>query len=355
MNTHHLISCLALGLTCGCTLDLPRDTEFEFGERADQGLVEEPLDSGTGMGGAVGRSHDAGAGGFDDAGQLNDAGAADFNDFGAGGDDDAGEEGAGGSPMGGADAGGGAQADGGLGPTNPLAAFPDIRLVGYWGFDEREGEWAEDRSGNRHHGHVHPGADWITAGKRGGALGFDGRGLVDVGAFDVPGEGMTLTAWVYLDGEAEPDASRIISKAVGSDDDEHHWMLSLRYLPGEDGPHLRFRVRTSGPVGERTDYIIGDGPTVPSNRWVHAAATYDGEFMSVYLNGQLTGRRAKTGPIAADPQMRVLVGSNPDQFGPWVGALDEVAVLARALRPEEVCRLAEVDDWTCSGFSSSPE
>jgi hypothetical protein len=49
-----------------------------------------------------------------------------------------------------------------------------VGMIGYWKFDETSGTVAHDSSGNNLSGTVQNGAAWITSGKQGGALLFDG-------------------------------------------------------------------------------------------------------------------------------------------------------------------------------------
>ncbi|MHC4147046.1 MAG: hypothetical protein ACYSUD_20025, partial [Planctomycetota bacterium] len=106
----------------------------------------------------------------------------------------------------------------------PAGARAD--LEGYWRFDEGSGSMASDSSGNGRDGTIsgpawHP-VGWDGAGR---SLDFDGTNdLVEVGAFDVVGSGITLAAWIRPD-DFEINGSRIITKADEFGDNDHWWML----------------------------------------------------------------------------------------------------------------------------------
>jgi hypothetical protein len=75
-----------------------------------------------------------------------------------------------------------------------------VRLVGYWNFDEWEGDTAYDRSGNSRHGsltNMEPQGDWVNSKSGlGEALEFDGAdAYVAVG--DAGSGIQTISFWMY--------------------------------------------------------------------------------------------------------------------------------------------------------------
>ena len=100
-------------------------------------------------------------------------------------------------------------------------------LEGYWKFDEGSGNTVSDSSGNGRDGTI-SGAAWHSVGwdGTGRSLDFDGTNdLVELGAFDVVGPGITLAAWIRPD-DFGINGSRIISKADEFGINDHWWMLS---------------------------------------------------------------------------------------------------------------------------------
>ncbi|MEM9058571.1 MAG: LamG-like jellyroll fold domain-containing protein, partial [Pseudomonadota bacterium] len=166
------------------------------------------------------------------------------------------------------------------------------------------------------------------AGRLGGALTFGGGDdAVDLGAFDVSGEGLTLAAWLFVDSVAGiGDEARVISKATGVSGDDHLWMLGLY----EDGTALRFRLNTAS--GGTTTLGSPTG-VVPAGAWVHVAAVYDGSEMRLYADGSLAASVAKTGSLNQAPGAGVALGNQPAGLTNrgLIGRLDDAVILGEAL------------------------
>ena len=73
------------------------------------------------------------------------------------------------------------------------------------------------------------------------------------------------------------------------------------------------------------------------NVWYHAAATYDGTTVTLYLNGQPEGSRAVTLNTVLNPD-GLTIGYRPGG-AKWEGQLDEVMLFNRALAPNEVAAI----------------
>ncbi len=75
----------------------------------------------------------------------------------------------------------------------------------------------------------------------------------------------------------------------------------------------------------------------PVNRWSHAALTYDGETLVLYVNGTRVSSRATSGAILRTTDPLWIGGNHP--YGEYFqGLIDEVRVYDRALSPGEVRR-----------------
>lgn len=83
---------------------------------------------------------------------------------------------------------------------------------------------------------------------------------------------------------------------------------------------------------------IDTGFVAPTNVWTHVALTYDGAHVHVYANGALVHTRASNGVIGdAHPDeddFKIGARQRVPQF--FAGLIDEVAVFAVALSPEEI-------------------
>ncbi len=220
----------------------------------------------------------------------------------------------------------------GLAPsTEASASFAlfTFGAIAHWRFDERFGAVAYDHTGSGHTGTVQ-GATRSTGYFDRGLL-FDGvNDRVEVGDWAVAGTNLTLCAWVRIADPYPDNDARIISKAVGSTEQDHDWMLSL----SGNAPtmRLRFRLKSSGS----TSTLIAGSGTLTPGVWHHAAAVYDGSFMKLYLDGLEVGAVAKSGPITTSAAS-ILIGANPPVvYAPFQGDLDDVRVYNVALTEEQI-------------------
>jgi hypothetical protein len=211
---------------------------------------------------------------------------------------------------------------------------PTAGLVAYWPFNEGAGTTTVDASGNGHHGTLVNGPQWTPDP----ALSFDGANdHVDVGTFDVTGNALTLAAWFHSRNLANCSSAdcRILSKATGTAEQDHYFMLST--ISSGSSAVLRFRLRTNGTT---TTLIAGSG-ALPEDTWVHAAAVYDGSTMELFLDGVPVGSTAKSGALSTNAGVGVWIGSNPPDASskPWDGLIDEVRIYDRALTAGEILAL----------------
>jgi len=204
-------------------------------------------------------------------------------------------------------------------------------LVAYWPLDEGSGSVTFDASGHGHSGTLVNGPRWIG----GPSLDFDGQNdYVDVGTLDVSGSALTLAAWIYSENLANCVANdcRILSKATGTAENDHYFMLST--IESGANTRLRFRLKTDGT----TSTLIASSGNLSANTWVHVAAVYDGSSMLLYLNGDLVGTTSKTGVLTGNSGVPVWIGGNPPEGAsrPWDGLLDELRIYDRALTAGEI-------------------
>ncbi|MCP4613575.1 MAG: LamG domain-containing protein [Planctomycetes bacterium] len=232
-------------------------------------------------------------------------------------------------------------------------------LVAHWRFDETSGTIANDASGNGHDGTIIGDPKW-GAGKIGGALDLNGTGdLVDLGAFDVVGPGITLVGWLKPNGFGINDG-RVLTKADEWGENNHWWMLSTIAEAGEI--RLRFRLKTTD--GQSTTTLIADSGVLEIGQWQHAAATWDGTTMRLYLNGEEVGSTAKGGDaVATDASVKASIGSQPpDAYDTDIshvnkffdGSLDDVRLYNGALSQDEIQILMEASGGYPFAFGPTP-
>jgi PKD repeat protein len=206
-------------------------------------------------------------------------------------------------------------------------------LLAHWRLDETSGQLAADTVGG-YNGTLTGGPVWNPAGGRiGGALTFDGTDdLVNLGPIDVTStSGLTIALWVrpsqFL------GSSRLISKADGTGEQAHYWMISARFDTA-----LRFRLKAGG----ETSTLVSAQGELELDTWYHVACTYDQSEMRIYGNGNLLVSLPKTGTIDVNAAVAAAIGDQPPGAGsdPFAGDIDDVRLYGRALTDSEIIALA---------------
>jgi len=222
-----------------------------------------------------------------------------------------------------------------------LPAVADIDLIGHWTLDDGSGTVAVDSAGPNN-GMLVGGPVWQPVGRIGGALAFDGLDdRVDLGFPDygTPSDGLTdqitLAFWVRAHGFGVSDA-RLISRASGTAEQDHLWMVSTINQTG-----LRFRLKTDGV----TNTLVSAAGLLQVDQWYHVAAVYDGMEMRLYLDGLEVAGVAKFGTIDTTTTVGLALGNQPPGAGdrPFDGQLDDVRLYRRALVSSEIGNLAYPD------------
>jgi hypothetical protein len=128
--------------------------------------------------------------------------------------------------------------------------------------------------------------------------------------------------------------------------------------PGQNDKWILNRVFGSDPAAGFRLGLVGGRPSfhlpktnwshnltsatpLPTNRWVHLAATFDGEIMRLYLDGQECGTLARPGPLRPCHAPLVLGSYDVGHSAHFTGLLDDVRLYRRVLGPEEIQRNAQ--------------
>jgi hypothetical protein len=212
----------------------------------------------------------------------------------------------------------------------PPVDAPASGLIAWWAFDEGSGNRVSDRSGRGNHGDVVGPIDVATAwraGKAGGALDIPDQvgaavSVAPSSSIDSLRRALTIAAWVNRKIDRGNRNAAIASRQTSSDGEV--FTLSFAYnnlflwLPGNTS------VRATR--------------TAPVDSWIHVAATWDGNVVHLYQDGELVGSGSYSQqlPINTNP---LLLGNNANQAGlnqPLAGAIDEVRLYDRALTAAEV-------------------
>jgi hypothetical protein len=145
---------------------------------------------------------------------------------------------------------------------------PATGLLGYWKFNENEGTFTHDYSGYNNTGTLYNTPTWGSSYnyQTPYALSFDGSTEYVSGSFNnaIDPMNFTVSAWIY---PTSTDAGSVFELYNATSE----WTF---YSYGT------FRLHN----GNNDVYA---GSAVPQNTWSHIAITYDGTYISGYLNGVL--------------------------------------------------------------------
>ena len=214
-------------------------------------------------------------------------------------------------------------------------AIEDDSLVLYMPFEEGSGDATQDLSGKGNHGTLMNGVEWIADGKVGKALSFDGTDdYVSIGAqlnsLDKP---KTYEMWIR---PSVLDRAGLGLFSIHKDGD-NRWYIDLTGSAGDE-------IRIFGKIGGQEISQIRTVPIIQIDAWQHVAVVEDADNDTYlfYVNGELlTLTNDSGGPInfsdmPADCEAVVGARFSPDGLIYFGGAIDEVAVYAKALTQAEV-------------------
>lgn len=224
-----------------------------------------------------------------------------------------------------------ANAEPGAPPTNTAKIFephPDDQTAAFWSFEEESGS-AQDSSGHSQT------VSW-NGGEpnRGSVHGRHGRGVQLTGsqwgqtAGNVTtADQITVEAWFYIDQLTNPADPNKWPGIVGKGHDNGvRWRITLA------GDQLRADITLTDPDGQQREksVTLGDYVTqhIETGRWYHAALTYDGQRLSLWLDGVLIGSSNQEGRVDQTYSNldTVFIGRNQMYDLPVLGRIDGVRI-----------------------------
>ena len=208
-----------------------------------------------------------------------------------------------------------------LGIGVPAQAAGSGGPVAYYTFDKGPVGMAGDLTRNGNHAKIH-GARYVTRGA-GRALQFDGADdHVDCGnppSLDIR-DAVSIELWVKVLAIPPRGEPVVVGKGINS-------AYGLTYYKD-----------SVGPTGSRLYFYVNNENTatpIALKTWQHIVATFDGETMRIYVNGEVKAEKR--------PASRKIEKGGPLLMGKggFAGVLDDVKVFDRALTQEEVKVLYE--------------
>ena len=223
-----------------------------------------------------------------------------------------------------------------VGMSNPFEGLEILRTVGdlalYYKFDG-ETTQATDASGNDNHGII--GGDPITVavGICNDAFTFDGVDDYISSTYAGQSPTWTVAAWVMADAAPGGQGPSYIVNRDGN------YAITWDH----DAPGLRGTAQFSHTGEGRVVSATFDIQGQDVNRWVHLAATWDGEALRAYKNCAMTDvyTPTSTGYPSRTAEL-VRIGTGPlasDKF--FTGTIDEVRVYRGALSETEISELCQ--------------
>jgi hypothetical protein len=202
-----------------------------------------------------------------------------------------------------------------------LRTFPGCILN--LNFEERTVTIAYDQSGFKNHGTIY-GASW-TYGKIGRALYFDGvDDYIDCGTKTIfkLSSAFSILGWFKFD-PGTTGGKGIVQKVVGTTDFDY-----MLYLSAAGYPAVYFRNPSGTPYSVNYTRDIRDG------KWHHWAATFDGRYLKIYIDGILRNVSDTGGTSVRTTDTPLYIGRG---WGGYVRmTADEIRIYNRALSDREI-------------------
>jgi len=144
----------------------------------------------------------------------------------------------------------------------------------------------------------------------------------------LPAKAMTVEAWVQIDRSIEWGG--ILGAVHDTGTHERGWIL------GYGNNQFYFGLVAEKPA--RITYLRAAGSFV-TGAWYHVAASYDGNEMRLYVDGQLSAQHTgQSGPILQPDSPFFTIGSyrDDDDYHPFSGKLERITLWHRTLPAEEL-------------------
>ncbi|WP_148039249.1 LamG-like jellyroll fold domain-containing protein [Methanohalophilus sp. RSK] len=201
-------------------------------------------------------------------------------------------------------------------------------LVGWWTFDDT----INDASQNSNHGVMNGDISYID-GVSGKCLDLDGNGYVEIpydSTLDMT-DAITVSVWLKT---SETSFAYATDKWWYSGSADRAWSLNFQ------GNNLVWRAsyngQDSGSEEIKYDYSDYNGGWLTSPEWKYVTGTYDGNNLSLYVDGEFIGEKTLSdGIISTSRPLFVGAGNDGEDFH-YDGQIDDLQIYNRALSESEI-------------------
>jgi len=222
-------------------------------------------------------------------------------------------------------------------PKEPVASDPkapdpvDLKkgLLVWWDFDKRPTKGVFDSSGNKKFGMIAGGPAWgRRSGKKGGAIGFDGKNDLVQAPLNPPAADQTIALWIRTGAP------------------------SRTVLGWSDGPaksksgDRTLKVNANGTISwriwDKKDKTVTSTTVVADRKWHHVVGAYKkGKGISLYVDGVPQGAVVPAGaPHTKYKSPHLKLGTDHTMTSYFSGIADDIRVYGRALSGQEIWSLA---------------
>lgn len=169
-------------------------------------------------------------------------------------------------------------------------------------------------------------------GKVGQGFQFDGvddQITVPHNANQNGGTNLTIESWINP--SSLPHGATILQKRTSGNVGGYVFEPTQAIGGGNTTNGLSFVIM----IGGSYQFLFTPANVLTTNAWQHVAATYDGAFMRIYVNGVEVANKPQTGTIDASTAP-VVIGRNAVSSAAFQGGIDEIALYNRALSANEI-------------------
>ncbi len=212
----------------------------------------------------------------------------------------------------------------------------DINLIAYLKFNDANGEIALDSSNYNNKGQLNNDPVWQE-----NSLSFNGVDdwvQVNVSNTLHITNQLTVSAWVYFDNTPTQWTKIVIKPYTSYDDPYELFCLDFGHQSGSSEYNVPRFIISDGTPGGDYGYAFDSSYTLSAGQWYQITGTYDGNAVSLYINGQLTS----SNPVAltiGNNSMPISIGGRLGTDDNFNGSLKNVRIYNRSLSSDEVLQL----------------